>query len=374
MTDSIPDFEQDLFSALRRRCVEDLRAALARRNPTDHRHAEILGQLLMDTAEMGYVEGVRELIAVTHSSYFSPALVAAAEYGHLACLDLLAPLSGMDADTLLTVLTKGGERQTALKKEREQRLVQAARAGLLEGVRELIAQVDARFEDSRALQQAVVGGHTECVKLLIPVSDPTARDNLALLYAVEGGRFECAQVLLPVSNPQSLWKALLQAVKRNAPNFVEWLGAYCTVPDLERVVSEALSTGLGEENTLLCLINTLSQLGPSKDKRELSVALGWAAHYGRVACVQALIPLADARFRNNAALEAATQHAHFECMEILLPYSDAHRVLEQLNGNSQAQAYTAGREYLEALIVQKDNATLTAATKGLGVGSGTRKI
>lgn len=364
MTDSIADFDQDLFSALRRRCVEDLRAALARRNPTDHRHAEILGQLLMDTAEMGYVEGARELIAVTHSSYFPPALVAAAEYGRLDCLDLLAPVCGMDNDGLQAIFTKG----------RQQRLGQAARAGEVEEVRKLIAQVDARSEDSRSLQQAVVGGNTECVELLIPVSDPGARDNLALRYAVEGGHFECAQLLLPFSNPQFLWNPLLQAVKRNARNFVSSLCAYCTATDLERVVSEALSTGLGEENTLLYLINTLSQLGPSEDKHELSVALGGAARWGRLACVEALIPLADPRFGNNAALVVATKESQFKCMEILFPYSDARSVLEQLNGNSQAQAYTAGREYLEALIAQKDNATLTAATKGLGVKSGTRKI
>lgn len=115
--------------------------------------SENIQRVLLGAASMGSVDFVREAIGngADPKANDSEALCAAAESGHVACVNLLIPLSDPTAYPL-------------------------------------------------ALKIAAGEGHPECVQALIAVTDPKANHSMALQYAACCGQWDCIRLLLPLSD------------------------------------------------------------------------------------------------------------------------------------------------------------------------------
>lgn len=83
-----------------------------------------------------------------------------------------------------------------------------------------------------------------------------------------------------------------------------------------------------------------------------------AAHDGYTQGVRLLIPLTDLATRTRALVEA-TSAGHVDCMEVLYPVSEPLEALQRIQ--KVYPQVTKGWEALESLITQEQNATLRAA-------------
>lgn len=88
------------------------------------------------------------------------------------------------------------------KEQRGNALLRAAQYGHVACVQYLIPTTNPRHDDCEALRLAARGGHRECVELLIPVSDPATDNSAALVGAAMNGHLDCVRLLIPVSNPK----------------------------------------------------------------------------------------------------------------------------------------------------------------------------
>lgn len=79
----------------------------------------------------------------------------------------------------------------------------------------------------------------------------------------------------------------------------------------------AHAAGQGDAATLAAL---LAQGGDPTANG--STALCWAAKHGHAECVELLIPCSDARSFNSYAIRQAASRGHLECVKLLIPVSD----------------------------------------------------
>lgn len=68
-------------------------------------------------------------------------------------------------------------------------------------LRILLTQANPRARKSFAIQLAAKHGRAQCVDLLIPISAPKADGSLALRWAIDHGHLACVKLLVPVSDP-----------------------------------------------------------------------------------------------------------------------------------------------------------------------------
>lgn len=122
--------------------------------------------------------GVASLLAQgadPHASDFT-ALRLAAHHGHVECLRLLIPVSGLAAAAFQCVRV-------------------AARGGHAECVRLLVFASGPTDTYTKALHQAAINGCDECVKLLIPVSSPLVEILGALISTASNGHASTLSIM-----------------------------------------------------------------------------------------------------------------------------------------------------------------------------------
>lgn len=157
---------------------------------------------LVDAARRGDLEAVCQWAGHCSKDQRGNALLRAAEYGHLACVEYLIPMTNPKHDDC-------------------EALRLAARGGHVECVKLLIPVSDPATDNSVALAAAAMNKHLECVRLLIPVSNPKDDNSLALAFACQNNDQACFDLLYPLSDPIAALKNLAKDLERPAQNM--WL-------------------------------------------------------------------------------------------------------------------------------------------------------
>lgn len=197
------------------------------------------------------------------------------------------------------------------RRELDLALAKAARNGLSDAARELIAQGARGMTDCgdgmTALMLAASLPNADCVKLLLPVSDPLAQDRVSgrtpLMIAALHGRFSSVEALLPVSNPREKDRAGDTALIFAAGN------GRLDVLELLLPVSDAAKRNATHFDALACAV---ASTGPDI-----------------VQCARLLAPLCDARRSpgNWTPLMTAAHRGNVEIAQILIPHSDVEAAL-----------------------------------------------
>ncbi len=157
---------------------------------------------LVDAARRGDQDAVGQWAAHCTKEQRGNALLRAAEFGHVACVQYLIPITNPKHDDC-------------------EALRLAARGGHVECVKLLIPVSDPATDDSVALVGAAMNGHLECVRLLIPVSHPKDDNSLPLQWACQNNDRACFDLLYPLSDPQAALQNLAKDPDRPAQNM--WL-------------------------------------------------------------------------------------------------------------------------------------------------------
>lgn len=184
MTQNIPN-PQNLHHAIAQNDVDELKRLIPFFNLKSN------SSPLMAAAEGGHVECLEVLIPVSDcTAHDNIALCLAAKNGHTKCVDLLIPVSHPNYNS---------NEIGALRL--------AAEHGHAQCVQRLVSHC--ANTNAIALLSASLRGHAECVKILVPVSDPE-KMGVSLEAAARGGYSECVKVLLPVTGTHN--GALKQAL------------------------------------------------------------------------------------------------------------------------------------------------------------------
>lgn len=262
-------------------------------------------------------------------------LLMASERGSAECIEILMPLSDLNATTQdgFTALMLAAERGNA----------RSAKAFLAAGAD------PSRVDDHghNALMLAAREGHPSCVELLLPVSDLSLRNSqgfTALNIASFAENEEDAtafKLLLPRSDPRALdtrgWSPLMLAA----------------------------STGLEAAVKALLPVSDLLAKDPETGRTPLMIACA----NGHAACVRALLPTGNPLWKDDAgrtALMIACEKMHPDCVAALIPASDllakdAYGKTALSFAKSSAGMRPEGPQTVELLFAAEDAARLRSA-------------
>ena len=109
-------------------------------------------------------------------------------------------------------------------------------------------------------------------------------------------------------------QSLIQAVKHNNIEHVRGLIKTATDHELNNALVESAQLGLVD------CVRELIHVADAQYKD--GAALRWAAGNGHVECLKQLIPVSTNRTHNTTALRWAVVYGQLECMHLLIPISD----------------------------------------------------
>lgn len=226
--------------------------------PTSH---TVLSPLVA-AAQNGDVACVQQMIHHADQASIALALHWAAENQHLACLTILAKVSGVEQNTW-------------------------------------------------AMIAAASEGHADVVEVLLPFSEPKTANSLALRLALRGNHWNCVAMLKDVSDcSPGCGVALTEAVEKNDVKAFEQLLPFAR-PDetFTKTKIHPYVTSVRDGHLL-------------SNYKQNSWTLIVAARKGHTHFVQPLLSLSNPKACDSAALLAAVGNGHIECVKLLLPYSD----------------------------------------------------
>lgn len=281
--------------------------------PTSH---TVLSHLVA-AAQHGDVTYVEQTFHHADQASIALALHWAAENQHLACLTILAKVSGVEQNTWA--------------------MIAAASEGHADVVEVLLPFSEPKTANSLALRLALCGNHWNCAAMLKDVSDCSPGCGFALTEAVKKNDVKAFEYLLPFARrdghfvktyhnwlynckyllargKQNSW-ALILAAREGHMHFIQPL---LSLSNPKACDSAALIEAAGKGHTDLVKL-----LLPYSDPTSCdSSALIEAALNGHIECVKLLLPYSDPTARDSAALLGAVGNGHIECVKLLLPYSD----------------------------------------------------
>ena len=205
----------------------------------------VVGLALVEAARWGHVACV-EVLAQAAPEKMGEALVEAAKAGKLACVEFLAPRSPQEF--------------------RQKAMVEAARAGRLPCVEALVQWADPKVGESAALRAAAQEGKARCVEFLLPLSDPKALGSAALRWAAKGGHASCVKLLVGVSDAKRAAATLGHGA------CVEMLLAVSSWRSKDRLGRDALT--LAKENGRLGVARQVESFEAREEARDLGEAIG----------------------------------------------------------------------------------------------------
>lgn len=178
----------------------------------------------------------------------------------------------------------------AYAREKNKALVEAAKNGHSKCVKMLLTQCKKEKENQRAFLKAFRNGHTQCVALLLPYYPGLEEDHLLLMEAAAKGQVDMVRILTPVSRQRTIDDALMAAA----------INGHC---------------------------ECAKELVGKASRVKTSEALGRAALHGHLQIVEMLIPLSDPKSNDSKALRDAVVGKQTQCVEVLLDVSDTQKVL-----------------------------------------------
>lgn len=165
------------------------------------------------------------------------------------------------------------------------------------------------------IEAAERGDHVEVARL-IPLSHPSAQNNAALKASAKGGHIECVRVLLAACD---------------------------TSGGINEIVYSAAFGGH---------VDCLRLLLPYGVEKCNDHALIKAANGGSVEAVQFLLAHADPKFLDSRALRGTVRYGYDDCIDVLLPVSDAHTVIREIETYDAEMAAELRARY-EKLVLNK---------------------
>lgn len=164
-----------------------------------------------------------------------------------------------------------------------------------------------------ALGYAARGGHSKVVRGLLPhCNKPNCGD--ALRVAAEGGYVKCVWEFLAAGVYDHLpYPASIPVTKDNTQCIRVML------PYLDDYVAD----GLLRKAAMVGNVSALKLLLPSTYQENNEKALWSAAYANQLDAVKALIPHVDSIEKRTNALRIAAERGHVACVEALIPVSDA---------------------------------------------------
>ena len=243
---------------------------------------------LVAAAQNGDVACVQQMIHHADQASIALALHWTAENQHLACLTILAKVSGVEQNTWA--------------------MIAAASEGHADVVEVLLPFSEPKTANSLALRLALRGNHWNCVAMIKDVSDCSPGCGFALTEAVEKNDVKAFECLLPFARPDGHFIKTYQ----------NWL--YNCKYLLLRYKQNSWSLIIAAREGHMHFIQPLLSL--SNPKACDSAALIEASGKGHTDLVKLLLPYSDPTACDSAALLAAVGNGHSECVKLLLPYSD----------------------------------------------------
>lgn len=200
-----------------------------------------------------------------------------------------------------------------------QQLIDAAKAGNIHKLQELLPRAYAR-EKNKALVEAAKNGHSKCVKMLLTQCKKEKENQRAFLKAFRNGHTQCVALLLPYySGLEEDHLLLMEAAAKGQVDMVRIL----TPVSRQRTIDDALKAA-----ALNGHYKCAKELVAKASRVKMSEALVRAALNGHLQLVELLIPLSDPQSNDSKALAYAVVGKHIQCVEVLLDVSDTKKVLE----------------------------------------------
>lgn len=156
--------------------------------------------LLIEAANTGNSDAVRDLMAVCQPSDMSAALEVAISRNYQNCVMLLLPESDLGRINNTLVLDVA---------------VAACAMGYSAGLKFLLPRLS-RDNSTAVLQIAAQYGQSECLQLLIPVSDPKVSNSRPLWLAARCQHTTCVDLLFPVSDVEHVFASLQRECPLNS--------------------------------------------------------------------------------------------------------------------------------------------------------------